>query len=149
MSKYNPFTYTTIRIFFVLICDVIYLHLRCLLLLCCVNFRRCSESVLVFPKSTAAHCTVGLTGFVLESVVQMSGKSCIPGSRRRRGDESPGRSPRSHYIRRHTSAKSSTALQEPSQVLSPSFLLLPNITSITLNKQPKPLSCLLFAFLCV
>lgn len=37
LSKCNPFTYRTIRIFFVLICDVIYLHLRYLLVLCCVN----------------------------------------------------------------------------------------------------------------
>lgn len=39
MSIYNPLTYRTIRICFVLICYVVYLHLRYLLVLCCVNSR--------------------------------------------------------------------------------------------------------------
>lgn len=125
MGKYNPFTYRTIRIFFVLICNAIYLHLRYILLLCCVNFRLHTESlhpqqVLVFPKSTALSacfcpriCCVNVW-ILLHHRQQQEGEG---------GDTSAGvRIPRSIKggTQVPTHPQPSRNLQ---QVLSPSFML--------------------------
>lgn len=70
MSIYNPLTYTTIRIFFVLICNVIYLHLRYRLVLCCVN-SRLRTALTIVPQSTAPYCECDRLVFVLHHCVDV------------------------------------------------------------------------------
>lgn len=68
MGMYNPFTYTTMQLFFVLICNVIYLYLRYLSVLCCVNCRLCTVlAIPCCPSVTVLY--VWLTCFVLHHCV--------------------------------------------------------------------------------
>lgn len=60
-----------------------------------------------------------------------------------------GGEPRPDYKRRDTSASSSTALQEPSQVLSPSFVLLLNNRFVSFHHLKDATEATLLPFLCI